>query len=129
MKLLLAALAAGTLMFAALAGAAPGFKATLSARTHTPKVNVKWFYAVRAAGPTGKPVRATVTAQLVDPFGGLHPVLFGSTTKPIVNRPFTGVFRDFVRFPPESHGFRLTFRAIVKVPGGKRVLTYWVKAR
>jgi hypothetical protein len=129
MRLRLAALGAGLAFAGIAAGATPGFKATLAAPTHTPKVNAKWFYVVRAAGRTGKPLRATVTAQLVDPVGGVHPVLFGSTTKPIVNRPFVGAFRDFVRFPPESQGFRLTFRVIVKALGARRVLTYWIKPR
>jgi hypothetical protein len=130
MRLRFAALgAAGALALAAVAGAAPGFKATFSAPTHTPKVNAKWFYVVRATGPAGTPIRATVTAQLVDPFGGVHAVQFGSTTKPIVNRPFVGAFRDFVQFPPESQGFKLTFRVTVNALGARRVLSYWIKAR
>jgi hypothetical protein len=112
-----------------VAGAAPSFRATLSAPTHTPKLNAKWFYVVRATNGAGKPVKATITIQLVDPFGGVHVVQFGDTMKPIVNRPFTSTFRDFIRFPPESQGFKLTVRVTVKALGGKRVLTYWVKPR
>jgi hypothetical protein len=117
------------LVFPLVAGAAPAFKATFTAPTHTPKVNVKWFYAVRVADLQGKPIRATITSQIVDPYGGVHAVEFGSTKKPVTNRPFTGVFRDYVKYPPESQGFKLTFRVIVKALGGKRVLTYWVKSR
>ena len=102
--------------------------ATFSARTHTPKVNAKWFYTVRVAR-AGKPVRATITAQIADPYGGVHPVPFGCCTRNVTNHPFTGVFRDYAQFPPESHGFRLTFRATVRAGGVKRVLTYWVKPR
>ena len=51
------------------------------------------------------------------------------TTKSITNHPVRGSFTDYVQFPPESQGFRLTFRLIVKGPGGRRVLTYWVKPR
>ncbi|HZQ66320.1 MAG TPA: hypothetical protein VFA66_13960 [Gaiellaceae bacterium] len=110
------------------AAAAPPLKVTFTARTHTPKVNAKWFYVVRATAG-GKPVKARITCQLVDPVGGVHAVLFGSTTKPILNRPFTGSFRDFIRFPPESQGFKLTIRVTVKALGAKRVVSYWVRSR
>ncbi len=123
-----AALVALALPFAA--GAAPGFRATFSAPTHTPKVNAKWVYVVRATSPAGAPIRATVTSQIVDPYGGLHDVEYGCCKgKFVKNRPFTGTFRDYVQFPPESQGFKLTFRVTVKALGGKRVLGYWVKAR
>jgi hypothetical protein len=92
-------------------------------------MNAKWFYVVRATSGSGKPIPATITCQIVDPYGGTHAVLFGAAKKPIVNRPFTASFRDYVQFPPESQGFKLTFRATVKALGRKRVLTYWVKVR
>jgi hypothetical protein len=114
----------------ASAGAAPSFKATFNAPTHTPRVNAKWFYTVRATDVNGKPLKATITAQIVDPLGGMHAVEYGCCKRRFVtNRPLTGVFRDYVQFPPESQGFKLTFRVIVKALGGRRVLTYWVKSR
>ena len=125
----IAALVAGAaLAFAPAAGAAP-FRATLTAATHTPKVNAKWPYTVRVADAAGKPLKATITAQLVDPLGGVHAVEFGDTHRLVVARPFTGVFRDFIRFPPESKGFKLTLRFIVQAKGAKVVLTYWITAR
>jgi hypothetical protein len=70
-----------------------------------------------------------VTVQIVDPFGGVHPVQFGNTKRNIVNFRFTGTFRDFVKWPRASRGFRLTFRATV-TSGGKAVrVRYWVKPR
>ena len=51
---------------------------TLTAPTHTPKINVRWYYTVRATRD-GKPVAARLTAQIVDPIGGVHPVQFGTT--------------------------------------------------
>ena len=128
MKLRLASLCVAALAPTASVGAAPAFRATLSAPTHTPKANAKWFYVVRATSG-GKPVRATITSQIVDPFGGVHAVEFGDTHRFVTNRPFRGVFRDFVRFPPESQGIRLTFRVTVRALGARRVLTYWIKAR
>jgi hypothetical protein len=105
------------------------FKATLSAPTHHPKVNARWSYSVRVVGPAGKPLRARLTAQVVDPFGGTHPVEVGTSTKDIVRLPFKGTFRDFVQWPPESRGFRLTFRVAVMSAGRTVELTYWVRPR
>ena len=127
MKLRLAACAVA-LALPASAAAIP-FRASFSAPTHRPKVNAKWYYTVRVANLRGRPIRATITAQLVDPLGTVHPVDYGTTTKPITNRPFRGVFRDYAQYPPESRGFRLPFRVIVKALGQKRVLTYWVQPR
>jgi hypothetical protein len=124
----LAALCVAALSLPVSAGAAPPFTATFTASTHTPKVNAKWFYAVHV-GRGGKPARATITAQIVDPFGGVHPVPFGCcSARNVTNRSFTGVFRDYALYPPESKGFKLTFRVTVRVGAAKRVLTYWVRA-
>jgi hypothetical protein len=124
----LAALCVAALALPVSAGAAPGFRATFSAPTHTPKVNAKWFYTVRAT-LNGKPVRATVTSQIVDPVGGVHPVQFGSTKRNVTNHPFVGVFRDYVQFPPETQGIRLTLRVTVKARAARAVFPYWVKPR
>jgi len=124
----LAALCVAALALPISAGAAPGLTVTFSATTHTPKINAKWFYTVRALR-AGKPARATITSQIVDPYGGVHPVPFGCCTRNVVNHPFRGMFRDYAQFPPESQGFKLTFRVTVRALGVKRVLTYWVKPR
>jgi hypothetical protein len=105
------------------------FKATLTAPTHRPKVNARWSYSVSVVDSAGKPLRARLTAQVVDPFGGTHPVQVGTSTKNIVRLPFRGTFRDFVQWPPESRGFKLTFRATVTSGGRSVELTYWVRPR
>jgi len=74
-------------------------------------------------------VRGTITTQIVDPVGGVHAVEFGDTHRLVTNRPFRGVFRDFIRFPPETQEIRLTVRVTVRAGGARRVLTYWIKAR
>src|SRR4051812_43688148 len=99
---------------AALTAAAAPFSATITAPTHTPKVESRWSYSVRVADARGTPLAARVTVQVTDPFGGLHPVEFGTTMKPIVDWPVRGVFRDFVRWPRAASGFRLTLRVTVK---------------
>jgi hypothetical protein len=108
--------------------AAP-FKATLSVPTHTPKLNAKVFYTVRATDLAGKPIRAALTVQIVDPFGGVHPVTYADTNKPIVRRPFLGSFRDYIQFTPDTKGFRVTVRVTVIAKGAKIVRTWWMKAR
>jgi hypothetical protein len=110
------------------AAAAAPFKAVLTAPTHTPKANAKWYYTIRATR-NGKPIRATVTVQIVDSFGGVHAVQYDDTKQNILRRPFRGVFRDYIQFPPESRGFRLTVRATVRALSGKIVLKYWIAAR
>ena len=123
-----AVLLAGVFAFAPAAGAA-SFRATLTAPTHTPRVNAKWFYTVRARDPAGRPIRAAVTVQLVDPIGSLHPVQYDDTKQNIVNRPFNGAFRDYIKFPSDSKGFKLTVRVTVKAKSSKVVLSYWIRAR
>jgi len=124
----LAALCAAALVLPASAGAATGLRVTFSAPTHTPKAGAKWFYVVHATRG-GRPVRATITTQIVDPVGGVHAVEFGDTHRLVTNYPFTGVFRDFVRVPREAQGVRLTLRVNVKAAGARRVLSFWVRAR
>ena len=120
MKLVAALIAASGL----LAGAS-GVKATLTAPTHTPKINVKWPYTVRVT-KDGKPASARITAQIVDPIGGVHPVQFRSGMKNITNWPFKGVFRDYVIWPASSRGVPLTFRLSIVVARTKKTINYRV---
>jgi hypothetical protein len=101
---------------------AVAFQATLTVGTHSPAVNTRWPYAVKVVDAKGKPLRARVTMQVVDPLGTVHPVAYYANTKSIVNVPFRGTFRDAVKWPPESRGFPITFRAVVTVGKTKRVL-------
>jgi len=111
------------LVLAPVAAAAVPFKATLKAPATEPTINVRWWYSIKVTDLKGKPIRATITAQIVDPLGGVHPVEFSwSKTKTITNWPFRGTFRDGIKFPPEAKGFPLTIRWIVKAKGAKRIL-------
>ena len=101
---------------------------TLTAPTHTPKLNTRWYYTVRAT-EAGKPVAGKLTVQIVDPIGTAHPVQFGTTTKNITNWAFTGRFRDFVTWPASSRGIPLRLRVIVRVGAAKRTLMYAVTPR
>lgn len=102
-----------------------GVKVTLTAPTHTPKINVHWPYTVRVT-QNGNVVAARITAQIVDPTGGVHPVQFGRNTKNITNWAFKGVFRDYVIWPASSRGIPLTFRITVVAVHTKKVIAYRV---
>ena len=60
------------LLVAPLAGAAVGIKATLKTPATQPKVNVKWPYSIKVTNLKGDPVRATVTAVVIDRLGTVH---------------------------------------------------------
>jgi len=107
-----------------LAGAG-GIKATLTAPTHTPKINVHWAYTVHVT-KDGKAVSARLTAQIVDPIGGVHAVQFDNSTKNITRWPFKGTFRDYVIWPRSSRGVPLTFRVTIIVGQTKKVVNYRV---
>jgi hypothetical protein len=90
---------------------------------HTPKINTHWTYVVHAS-EGGKPVAASITAQLVDPLGTVHPVRFGKLAKNITNTPFKGSFSDYIVWPPISSGLPLTLRIRVRVGAVLKTLTY-----
>jgi hypothetical protein len=127
-RLLLAALLVALAPGAASAASIP-FRTTLTAPTHTPKANARWYYIVRLTDLRGAALRGTVTVQIKDPLGALHYATYDGTKRNIANFLFTGRFRDYAQFPPESRGFTLTVRVTVKARGAERVLTWWIRAR
>jgi hypothetical protein len=139
MRTKLAALAVALLIVPA-AGAAVGIKATLKAPATQPKVNVKWSYSIKATDLKGAPVRATVTAVVIDPLGTVHAMDYGPTgppnpgpPKPIKNWPFKGTFRDYITFPPDATLATtlggLTLRWTVKAKLGGKTYTKVLKRR
>ena len=123
---LLTLLAAGS---SSGASRAPAFKATLVAGTHTPTVNKDWKYSVRVTDPTGHPMWATITTQVVDPLGTKHLIEFyGPGHNPYVkNYRFFGSFCDRVLWPPSSAlGVVLRFQTVIATAKGKVVLSYSV---
>jgi len=114
---------------ASVPAATPPFRAVLKAPAANPVVNVRWYYSLRVTDLRGRPIAATVTAHMLDPFGGVHPVEYGPTKKPIVGFRFKGMFRDYLEFPPESRGFSLRFRLTVEAKGKRRVLIRQVVPR
>jgi hypothetical protein len=112
------------LLVSAALSAAP-VKATLSAPGHTPKLNTRWHYTLRVT-QGGRAASARLTAQIVDPIGGVHIVQFGSTTRNIKNFPIKGVFRDYIIWPRDSNGIPLTLRFLIRVGGKTTTLKYHV---
>jgi len=117
-----------------LAAALVALTVTFTAPGHAPKIGVsqdvgpKWFYTVRVTR-AGKPVRALLTMQIVDPLGTPHPVDVGPTNTPITRRPINGRYRDYMIFPPDARGIPLKIRITVAATGVRRVLTYLVTPR
>ena len=74
----------------------------------------------------GKPLAARISVAVVDPIGGVHPTQYYLGTKYVTDIPFKGTFRDAVKWPPESKGYPLTFRATVRVGTTRKVLKYVV---
>ena len=139
MRTKLAAFALALLVVPA-AGAAVGIKATIKAPGTEPKVNVKWPYSIKVTDLTGKAVRATVTAVVIDPLGTVHPMDYGPTgppnpgpPKPIKNWPFKGAFRDYIIFPQDATLATtlggLVLRWTVKVKLGGKTYTKVLKRR
>ncbi len=102
---------------------AAGVKVSITAATHRPKVNARLPYQVKASRG-GK-----LTVQILDPFGGVHPVAYDNTKKNVTDFPFKGVFKDYLEFPAESRGFKLVVKATVKTSSGHGAATFWIKAR
>ena len=125
-------------------GATIPFKATLKAPATQPKVNVKWPYSIKVTDLKGNPIRATVTAVVVDPLGTAHAVDYGPTgppnpgpAKPITNWPFKGTFRDYILFPEDARlatmlgGLTLRWTVKAKIAGKpyKKILKRLVKVQ
>jgi hypothetical protein len=74
-------------------------------------------------------LRALLTVQVVDPLGTAHTAEVGTTTRKLLNFPFTGRYRDFAEWPAAARGYRLTLRVVVKAGGSSRTLAYRVRPR
>jgi len=109
------------------AGAAAGPVVVFKATTHTPKVNAKWPWSISVT-KGGAPLAATISAVVIDPIGGVHPVEYGCCKKKfITNVKIKGKFADYVQYPLAAKGYKVTFRITVKTALGKRVVNYWIK--
>jgi hypothetical protein len=114
---------------AAVVLASSPLKATLTGPSHSPRINRKWYYAVKVT-QDGKPAHVRMTAVIVDPLGGTHLVEFGPTTRKIKNWPIVGSYRDYIIWPSDSRGIPLTLRiTLVGAHGARTVVKYSVVPR
>lgn len=124
MRIALLAAAAATLLAAPASTAAPPV-VKLATSTPTPVVDGPWRFTLTARSAQGKPLAAKAKLQLLVGTtvvgcwkGGAMVQCFGASPGDWVS--FTGVRRGVLRFPAQSLGVTLTFRAIVKVQGTTR---------
>jgi hypothetical protein len=115
------------LLVALPAQAAAPIRATLTTSTTTPVVDQPWRYTVTARSAAGKPLRAKVKLQLLLGRtvvgcwkGGEMAQCFSSSTGDWI--AFRGTRAGTLRFPAQSVGVALTFRATVKALGQSRLL-------
>jgi hypothetical protein len=130
-RLRLAALVLLLLALPLAAGAVtPAFKVTFRSTTHTPRVNARWPWSITVTTPAGRLLAARISAVVIDPIGGVHPVEYGCCAKKFVtNVQIKGTFRDYVQWPLAAKGYRVTFRLTVRTALGTRVVRYWVQTR
>ena len=105
------------------------FEATLVVPGRIGRVNVSWPYVLHVTTLRGRPVKAHITVQIVDPLQQPHPVEYDRTTKKLIDWPIDGEFKDDVIWPPDSRGFTLTFRVIVDAKGGTTRLVVPVRVQ
>jgi len=98
---------------------------TVTAATHTPKINARWNYTVKETA-AGKPASGKITVQIVDPIGGVHAVEFGANSKDITNIAFKGAFSDYMVFPATSRGVPLKIRFTLHSSSTTKVVNYVV---
>lgn len=119
---LLGAVAAALLLVAVPASAATSVRATLLTSSLTPVVDRPWRYTVTVRSATGQPIRARMRLQVllgetvVGCWKGRAMVqcLDGSLGSWIA---FRGRRTGVLRWPPDSVGPRLVFRAVVQAAG------------
>jgi hypothetical protein len=127
-RLRLVALGLVVLALPLAANAAAPFNVVLRAPRHTPKVNERWPWSVTVSTPAGKPLAATISAVVIDPIGGVHPVEYGCChNKFVTNVRIKGTFRDYVQYPLAAKGYRVTFRVTAKTARGTKSVSYWIK--
>jgi hypothetical protein len=118
---------------AALALNSAPFTTTMSTSGHTPKINTKWAYSIKVVDPAGKPIAATISAVVVDPIGGIHPVHLanvGSTPgKVLTNYPIRGTLSSSVVWPVTARGYPLVFKVVVRAAGANRTIKYTLTPR
>ena len=102
--------------------------AKMKVPTHRPKAREKWPVKIVVKTASGRRLRGTVQYHFL--FAGQVVATQGCHKgRPDPCRFKRGVYRDVVRWPRRSAGYKLTFRATVKTKLGTKNLNWWVKVR
>ncbi len=105
---------AGTAMAAAIVKKSSGpLSATLTASSHSPKINTKWPITVTAT-LNGKPAHASAIYEFLFDGTQVGPTQYPKSSKHFT---FTGHFSDTLVFPTASVGQTLTLRVVIKDAG------------
>ena len=101
-------------------GAAAAPVVTLSAPSHHPTVGAPWPIVIRARDSAGASLPAEVRYEFL---------FAGSVVARRSHYRFRGIHRDTLRWPANSAGVPLTFRAVVTTRLGTRRLDYAVRVK
>jgi hypothetical protein len=131
MKVALTVIAGLSMVVPAASGAAVSssarWTATMAVPTHTPRAGRDWPVKIVAKTAGGRRLRGSIQYKFI--FGGQIVSTAGCHPSRPDPCPFFGTYRDVVRWPARSEGYRLTFRAVVKTRLGTKNLDWWVKVR
>ncbi len=117
----------GALLIPASSAEAGGWAVKLKAPGHHPVHDQGWPIKVSARTRSGKKLHATALYKYLyqGKVVATSSPYKATSTKPY---PFFGTFKDVIKWPARSVGYRLTFRVVVKARGrGKKHVDYWVQ--
>jgi hypothetical protein len=107
--------------------AAASVRVTITATTHTPKVNAPWPVRIGVTDARGKPLAARLTMQIL-----LNGAPVGKVDNGAVYR-FIGTWQEKkgqeITWPPESRGQPFALEAVVTAKGGTVKKTWAVTPR
>jgi len=96
----------------------------LTATNHTPVANKPWYYTVRATNSAGKPVSATVHAQVLT-----QGQVVGQIDNGAVHNAPHGIWTEEVTWPPASVGQPLTMQVVVTALGTTATADYTIQVK
>ena len=96
----------------------------LTATNHTPVANKPWHYTVRVTDSAGKPVSATVHAQVLS-----QGQVVGQIDNGAVHNAPTGVWTEEVTWPPASVGQPLVMQVVVTALGTTAKANYTIQVK
>ncbi len=96
----------------------------LTATNHTPVANKPWYYTVRITNSAGKPVSATVRAQVLT-----QGQVVGQIDNRAVHNAPKGVWTEEVTWPPAAVGQPLVMQVVVTALGSTAKANYAIQVK